>query len=556
MRGGLRRRPPELGTESLVVVAETRAAEPGGARRASRRAVTERVAAAIGVAAGRGGAGAAGRGAQDLEREDPPRRHARALPGEARSGAARGSGPGTPRALVPGAAVARGRGAGCGACRASSTPPTWRRSLAAGPAASVVGGWCSWRRAGARRVRSRPARRAPAAAPGAAAGCPSEGVEHLAGPGPLVLASNHASYVDVPVLMALAARGLRRSWPRRRSSRWPLVRALRAQGRPPDRGPLRRARRAWPTRARSRARWSAGRTVLFFPEGTFTAAAGLRPFRLGAFKAAAETGRRGAPRAAGGRASVLRAGEPGPGPGRMRLWIGAPIRRRGRRLAGRGRRCATAWPTPSPRTAASRASTWWRRARSARERVARRRAAAASKTSSRRAGSSARISPPTPLRRRSPARPGPRWLKLECWQPTGSFKVRGRAELPASLSAERAAARGGGRVRGQPRARAWPSPRQRWAAASRRRCSCRETAPRAKVDKLRTFPVDRARGRPDLRRRARARPWSTRERTGATYVHAFEDPRTAAGQGTVALEILEQLPGRGAPSWCRWAAAG
>ena len=30
--------------------------------------------------------------------------------------------------------------------------------------------------------------------------------------------------------------------------------------------------------------------MLFFPEGTFTAAIGLRPFRLGAFKAAAETG--------------------------------------------------------------------------------------------------------------------------------------------------------------------------------------------------------------------------------------------------------------------------
>jgi threonine dehydratase len=36
------------------------------------------------------------------------------------------------------------------------------------------------------------------------------------------------------------------------------------------------------------------------------------------------------------------------------------------------------------------------------------------------------------------------------------------------------------------------------------------------------------------------------ERSGATYVHAYEDPLTAAGQGTAALEILEALPDLGA----------
>ena len=33
------------------------------------------------------------------------------------------------------------------------------------------------------------------------------------------------------------------------------------------------------------------------------------------------------------------------------------------------------------------------------------------------------------------------------------------------------------------------------------------------------------------------------ERSGAVYVHAFDDPRTIAGQGTVGLEITEQSPG-------------
>jgi threonine dehydratase len=33
-------------------------------------------------------------------------------------------------------------------------------------------------------------------------------------------------------------------------------------------------------------------------------------------------------------------------------------------------------------------------------------------------------------------------------------------------------------------------------------------------------------------------------RTGAVYVHAFDDPRTIAGQGTTAVELLDQHPGR------------
>ena len=34
--------------------------------------------------------------------------------------------------------------------------------------------------------------------------------------------------------------------------------------------------------------------------------------------------------------------------------------------------------------------------------------------------------------------------------------------------------------------------------------------------------------------------------SGATFVHAFEDPRVIAGQGTLGLELAEQLPeGRG-----------
>ena len=67
------------------------------------------------------------------------------------------------------------------------------------------------------------------------------------------------------------------------------------------------------------------------------------------------------------------------------------------------------------------------------------------------------------------------------------------------------------------------------------------TAPRAKLDKLRRFPVEiRETGETydDAVEAARA----FERETGATFVHAYEDPRTAAGQGTVGLEILDQCP--------------
>ena len=37
-------------------------------------------------------------------------------------------------------------------------------------------------------------------------------------------------------------------------------------------------------------------------------------------------------------------------------------------------------------------------------------------------------------------------------------------------------------------------------------------------------------------------PACTSSETGATFVHAFDDPRVVAGQGTLGLELAEQLP--------------
>ncbi len=146
---------------------------------------------------------------------------------------------------------------------------------------------------------------------------------------------------------------------------------------------------------------------------------------------------------------------------------------------------------------------------------------------------------PTPVRRSHALRDRAAWLKLECWQPTGSFKVRGALNLLAGLAA-------GERERGVVAASAGNHalgvafaaqalggiPATLFVPAS---------APRSKLEKLRAFPVDvRLAGRTYDDAYAAARAHA--QDSGATYVHAFDDPRTAAGQGTLALELLEQLP--------------
>ena len=148
--------------------------------------------------------------------------------------------------------------------------------------------------------------------------------------------------------------------------------------------------------------------------------------------------------------------------------------------------------------------------------------------------------PPTPLRRAFSVPGGQAWLKLECWQPTGSFKVRGALNVLSALTpAERrrgvVAASAGNHALGVAfaiQALGGDVPTTVFVPA---------TAPRAKVDKLRTFPITVVEGGATYDEAA-ARAAEHADRTGAFSVHAFDDPRTAAGQGTVALEILEQNP--------------
>ena len=64
----------------------------------------------------------------------------------------------------------------------------------------------------------------------------------------------------------------------------------------------------------------------------------------------------------------------------------------------------------------------------------------------------------------------------------------------------------------------------------------------AKVEATRSYGgATRAHGR-ELRRRGRRRAGARRARRARRFVHAFEDERVIAGQGTIGLELAEQAP--------------
>ena len=147
--------------------------------------------------------------------------------------------------------------------------------------------------------------------------------------------------------------------------------------------------------------------------------------------------------------------------------------------------------------------------------------------------------PATPLRP-CQALEGRTWLKLECWQPTGSFKVRGALNaLSAMSTAERAAglvtASAGNHGLGVAFAA------QTLGLEDEVSVFVPRTAPQAKLRRLRRFPVTVVEHGETYEEASAAAHEHARHR-GSRFVHAYEDPVIAAGQGTIALELLEQLP--------------
>lgn len=141
--------------------------------------------------------------------------------------------------------------------------------------------------------------------------------------GPVVFVTNHTSYADTPVLAAALPRDVRFVAMTEILS-WRAIGTLARRGRhlTVDR---RHMHQSIVDAAAVEEALRRGHAVLFFAEGGFSRARGLRPFRLGAFEAAAATGAPVVPVALRGSREVLPADTRLPHPGEIHVWIGEPI---------------------------------------------------------------------------------------------------------------------------------------------------------------------------------------------------------------------------------------
>ena len=128
------------------------------------------------------------------------------------------------------------------------------------------------------------------------------------------------------------------------------------------------------------------------------------------------------------------------------------------------------------------------------------------------------------------------FFKCENFQKVGAFKARGALNTVLSLD-EKAAARGVITHSSGNHAAALAY------AAGIRGVPCTvvmpDDAPAVKVDAVRGYRAEIVFCRQDERETVCEREKDAR---GATLVHPFDDPRVVAGQGTAALELLEDVP--------------
>ncbi len=130
------------------------------------------------------------------------------------------------------------------------------------------------------------------------------------------------------------------------------------------------------------------------------------------------------------------------------------------------------------------------------------------------------------------------YLKLENLQRTGSFKIRGAFNKMSTLTHEEKArgviaASAGNHAQGVAYAAKWMG------------VPCTIVMPTvaslSKVEATRKYGAQIVLYGQNYDE-AYAKAQSIKEATGATYIHAFDDEMIIAGQGTIGIEVLEQLP--------------
>jgi len=150
----------------------------------------------------------------------------------------------------------------------------------------------------------------------------------------------------------------------------------------------------------------------------------------------------------------------------------------------------------------------------------------------------ARVTPVYPTETFSRLAGRPVLLKAENLQRTGSFKIRGAYVKLSSLEPEQLAAGVVASSAGNHgQAVAWAA-RELGAPA---RIYMPQDAPMAKVDATRHYGAEVVLGGSMLED-CLADASAYMEEHGATFVHPYEDPAVIAGQGTLGLELVDQVP--------------
>jgi threonine dehydratase len=130
------------------------------------------------------------------------------------------------------------------------------------------------------------------------------------------------------------------------------------------------------------------------------------------------------------------------------------------------------------------------------------------------------------------------WVKAENLQRTGSFKIRGAVNTLSMLSrGERAAGVVAASAGNHGQAVAWAA-RELGLHAT---IFMPQDAPMAKVEPTVGYGAEEVLIGAGFEEAVAAAMLRVEE-TGATFIHAFEDERVIAGQGTLGLELAEQLP--------------
>ena len=164
----------------------------------------------------------------------------------------------------------------------------------------------------------------------AVSGCRLEvrGLERLRDIGPAIFVANHASFLDVLVLLAVLPVNLRFA-AKGRLATYPVLGTV-----IPRAGYITIEKTKLSEQMEGADDVSAalgtGESMFVFPEGTFVRAPGLLPFRLGAFRAAAETGRPLVPVAISGTRHIFPADTLLLRPGPITMTIERPLRPRDR----------------------------------------------------------------------------------------------------------------------------------------------------------------------------------------------------------------------------------